>query len=506
MNSACRRALVFLLVLALALSAACAGEGKPAEESLIVETSKPIERPVETEKPVETEGPIETEAPEIKEEPQLVWSHKHENNIHSLAVSGERVAVGEYKVTYIHHLSDGSLMDLLIHEHAVEDLDFSPDGNLLGAGQGYYGVLLSDLVDKDELQTLGGGHNSRLAFSPDGPYLAIGNREGMIWIWELEGLSQTFALENPELESKSVTDRWLLAIDYHPSGNLLAATHQDDNVYIWDIWKKEVIRSLSYEADVTANHRFRFSPRSNEMALAIKEGGQQLIRLMTVDTGEVIRDLDVPERVMSLDFSPDGKLLAVASRLATTLWDVASGDLVYTLDQTITPGDDSPKTLTFTPDGGHLAVGRWDGTIELWRLPGADPIPPPPVDMRVPPPLPGDVLFDTGSAELKEAAFPELEGLAEELYANFTKATITFLGHTDSRGDAKSNLQLSIDRAQAIKDWFQNWADQREDCEWVLLVDGKGDRELKVPDVDIEGNFLPDAGALNRRVEIEIEA
>ena len=35
--------------------------------------------------------------------------------------------------------------------------------------------------------------------------------------------------------------------------------------------------------------------------------------------------------------------------------------------------------------------------------------------------------------------------------------------------------------------------------------DGKGDSELKVPDVDIEGNFRKEAGALNRRVEIAIE-
>ena len=109
-------------------------------------------------------------------------------------------------------------------------------------------------------------------------------------------------------------------------------------------------------------------------------------------------------------------------------------------------------------------------------------------------------------AELKQEAFVELEALAEELYANFTKATMTFVGHTDSRGDAQSNLQLSIDRAQAIKDWFQDWADEKGDLEWTLLVDGKGDSELKVQDEDVDGNFLNDAGALNRRVEIEIDA
>ena len=72
------------------------------------------------------------------------------------------------------------------------------------------------------------------------------------------------------------------------------------------------------------------------MAYAVMDSGEHLIRLLTVDDGEVIRDIVVPERVMNLNFSPDGRLLAVASRQATTIWDVASGELIYTLNQTIT--------------------------------------------------------------------------------------------------------------------------------------------------------------------------
>ncbi len=274
------------------------------------------------------------------------------------------------------------------------------------------------------------------------------------------------------------------------TGGLLAATHTDGTIYVWDIANQEVVRSLQYEADVTANHTFRFSPNGSEMAYAVKDSGEQLIRLVAVDGGDAIRDIVVPERVMDLNFSPDGGLLAVASREATTIWDVASGGLIFTLDQTITPPDNTPKALTFTPDGGHLAVGRWDGTIELWRLPGAEPIAPPPVDMHTPPPLPGDVLFDTGSAELKQEAFAELEALAEELYANFTKATITFVGHTDSRGEAQNNPFSSRSTERKLsKNWFKTGLTRRIWWMESLPFDGKGDTELKVPDVDIEGNF-----------------
>ena len=50
--------------------------------------------------------------------------------------------------------------------------------------------------------------------------------------------------------------------------------------------------------------------------------------------------------------------------------------------------------MAFTPDSGHIAAAHWDGTFELWRLPGAEPIAEPVSDIKKQPPIPGDVLFD----------------------------------------------------------------------------------------------------------------
>ena len=72
---------------------------------------------------------------------------------------------------------------------------------------------------------------------------------------------------------------------------------------------------------------------------------------------------------------------------------------------------------------------------------------------------------------------------------------MTIIGHTDSRGDSAYNLQLSLERASAVKDWFENWADENGIESWEFLVDGRGDTELKVPDTGIEGKFLEEAGA-----------
>lgn len=83
---------------------------------------------------------------------------------------------------------------------------------------------------------------------------------------------------------------------------------------------------------------------------------------------------------------------------------------------------------------------------------------------------------------------------------------LTFIGHTDSRGDAASNQQLSVDRGTAIANWFEAWSDANDTDGWTIEVEGRGDTDLAVADVDADGVFLEAAGALNRRVGITIEA
>lgn len=119
----------------------------------------------------------------------------------------------------------------------------------------------------------------------------------------------------------------------------------------------------------------------------------------------------------------------------------------------------------------------------------------------VPPPvIPSDVLFDTGSAELKPEATPYLTELAEDIEERHPGATLRFVGHTDSRGSEAVNLDLSRRRAEAVLEWFVVHGFQRS----RLTALGAGESELQGPDFDEHGRFDDEAGARNRRVEIEI--
>ncbi len=71
--------------------------------------------------------------------------------------------------------------------------------------------------------------------------------------------------------------------------------------------------------------------------------------------------------VWNISFSPDGQLIASASRDKTVkLWR-PNGSLVTTL----VGHEDSVTSLAFSPDSQLIASGSWDGTVRLWSRDGS---------------------------------------------------------------------------------------------------------------------------------------
>lgn len=103
----------------------------------------------------------------------------------------------------------------------------------------------------------------------------------------------------------------------------------------------------------------------------------------------------------------------------------------------------------------------------------------------------GDVLFDTGNAELKPSANRTLLKLVQFLQLN-PKRIIRIEGYTDSTGYEQENFQLSKDRAQSVADVI---ADMGVD-DARIQVEGFG---AQFP-VDV--NASERGKAKNRRVEI----
>lgn len=107
------------------------------------------------------------------------------------------------------------------------------------------------------------------------------------------------------------------------------------------------------------------SPDSQIIAVGMAGGDIQL--KATVD-GSTIRTLaSHKDDLGTLAFSPDGALLASASRdgdVAIRLWRVSDGTRIHTLSGY----SDAIEALTFSPNGQLLAASGDDGKVRLWNV------------------------------------------------------------------------------------------------------------------------------------------
>ncbi|MEQ8242107.1 OmpA family protein, partial [Fulvivirga sp.] len=105
-----------------------------------------------------------------------------------------------------------------------------------------------------------------------------------------------------------------------------------------------------------------------------------------------------------------------------------------------------------------------------------------------------NVFFDFDKAVLKPESFAELNRVVE-LMKKETKLKIEVAGHTDNIGTKEYNQQLSLRRANAVKNYL---VEKDIDSSRVPTVGYGEERPISSNDDEEEGR------ALNRRVEFKI--
>lgn len=107
--------------------------------------------------------------------------------------------------------------------------------------------------------------------------------------------------------------------------------------------------------------------------------------------------------------------------------------------------------------------------------------------------LKGDVTFDTNSATIRPGLYNELDRIAQ-IMIKYPQTNILVGGFTDSTGSESYNQQLSVRRADNVK----NALVQRGVPAYRITAVGYGE------DRPIATNATPEGRQMNRRVEIRI--
>ncbi len=177
---------------------------------------------------------------------------------------------------------------------------FSPDGRLLATG-GYgtkarlWRVADGELLREFDADPTEGGLTP--VFSPDGATLAVGNRNATTTLFDVATGRMRARL--PKEQSQG--------LQFSPDGRMLAVAYVDGTIGLWDAADGRLIRQLKTSAEEL--YRVEWSPDGRILASAGLKGK---ITLWDPADLTILREIDGPEWVIGLRFSPDGRNLITA--------------------------------------------------------------------------------------------------------------------------------------------------------------------------------------------------
>jgi WD40 repeat protein len=251
----------------------------------------------------------------------------------------------------------GSLVAAWPVAPGVHRLAYSPDGSRLALGEVSGWVRVCDATTGKQILTCQ-PHNSLvagLAFSPDGRRLATGGWDTLVKVSD----SATGA----ELCRCAGHTGWVQGVAFCPDGRHLVSVGRDRIARLWDAETGKEVRSYSGHQDAVFG--VAVSPDGHRLATACADG---TIKLWNTDTGQVLASLTGHETAaLGVAFSPDGRYLASGGGDRTVwVWDVASGARRMAFRghsaevSSVHFGPEGHRLLSFSPPQGMAKV--WDLT------------------------------------------------------------------------------------------------------------------------------------------------
>ena len=113
--------------------------------------------------------------------------------------------------------------------------------------------------------------------------------------------------------------------------------------------------------------------------------------------------------------------------------------------------------------------------------------------------LPTNLLFDSGTLEMRAGADDALEQVATAIAKRTPRAELHINGHTDTTGESSYNLELSKQQAYSVSQWLI----ERANVEAARIIpQGLGETQPVATDIYMDGTDNMIGRQQNRRVEI----
>ncbi len=268
---------------------------------------------------------------------------------------------GSEGAVYLVDTSTGESSGVIATGSPINAIAFSPDDSLLAAAMSDQTVGIWQLADGSELNRLSGHEDivSDVEFSPDGATLASSSADSTVRLWNVA--------DGAALHTLEAHIDYVFKLSFSPDGARLVSssaaigigendrTPAHNTIQVWDVASGENLLTIPPDG-IGFVRDVEFSPDGAKIAATTWSGTLGgTVRFYDTETGEEIQRIYAHrDTIANLEFSPDGALLATASRdQSVKLWDIDKGVLVTSY---VDLGD-RIQDIEFSPDGEYLLIG-----------------------------------------------------------------------------------------------------------------------------------------------------
>ena len=240
------------------------------------------------------------------------------------------------------------------HAKVTKSIAFSPIGEFIASG-GLNGIVLWDVDSGQQISSLE-IPVSEVAISPTGHQLATAGAH--VQLWDIRNPKEITEIETlPHDESKSDHDR-VWSVDFSPDGKWLAYGDENGKLEIWDVQHQKLARSVKADADDIRSVRFS---ANGDFLANIGFHNHTIWRLPEWQPhGKILGE------ALGLDiaFSPNNGTYVTSNLRGAVLRSTVNGERITS----ITGATDATWSVAFSADGRMLATGGDDETLRLWNV------------------------------------------------------------------------------------------------------------------------------------------
>ncbi len=244
---------------------------------------------------------------------------------------------------------DFRLLRTLGKERKITAFEFSPQGDSAVIADNSSTARLHILSTGNDIPLATGAEQPAVAFSPDGKLLATTGAGNRIILWSAES-GKRLAQFEVGAESDELTPV------FSPDGKMLAVGTRNSGTRLFVVTKPRLLGVLPGDRA----QELRFDPSGTRLAIAFADGS---VMVWNVASRNLLGlRWGHGDELVSLDWSPDGKIIATSGiRAPVTLWRAADLKILREIE-----GPPAITCVRFNPEGTRLV---YTGGID-W--PGAE--------------------------------------------------------------------------------------------------------------------------------------